>query len=75
MSAQKNIGTFEIDIDTTKATKNVHELRAAMTALARDTNAVPVRRIEWLAVAFIASQSVGNLALLGIAIALLRGHP
>ena len=74
MSAQKNIGKFEIDVDTTKATKNVHELRAAMEALKSSTNDVPFHRVEWLAVCFICSQTIGNLALLGIAFALLRGH-
>ncbi len=65
---------YEIKIDTTKATKNVHELRAAKRALAKDTNAAPMSRIEWFVVAFIASQTIGNIALLGIAYALLRGH-
>lgn len=64
-----------IRVEAQKATDNAHALRDAMAEISRATNRVPITRIEWLAVSFIASQTIGNLALLGIAIALLRGHP
>lgn len=70
-----NAGRIEIEVDTSRATKNVHELRAAMAALKKDTNRTPVTRLEWFAVAFIVSQTIGNVGILLIAIALLRGHP
>jgi uncharacterized Rmd1/YagE family protein len=44
----------------------------AMAALNRSTNHVPITRIEWLVIAFIASQTIGNAAML---ITSLRGHP
>ena len=69
-----NTPTIAIEIDVEKGLKNVKALDDAMKSLARSTNHVPVTRIEWLAIAFVASQTIGNLALLGIAIALLRGH-
>jgi hypothetical protein len=69
-----NTAKIELEIDTTKATNNVHELRATMQALAKDTNAVPWSRVEWFVLGHIITQSVIGLALLGIAVALLRGH-
>lgn len=54
--------------------EKAHEWREAMVALKRDTNRVPITRIEWLVIAFIASQTIGNAGLLLIAVALLRGH-
>ena len=33
-----------------------------MTAISRATNTVPIARVEWLAIAFIASQTIGNVA-------------
>ena len=88
MNAQK-MGRFEIEVDTTEAvksvdtlgdrvketTKNAQAMKEAMEALSRATNRVPFHRLEWLAIAFSCSQTIGNLALLGIAFALLRGHP
>lgn len=62
------------EVDVENGLKNVKALDDAMKALAKSTNRVPLHRIEWLAVLFIFSQTIGNLALLGIAIALLRGH-
>jgi len=55
--------------------RNANAVRDAMESISRATNSIPIARIEWLAIAFIASQTIGNLALLGIAVALLRGHP
>lgn len=56
------------------ATENAHALRDAMTAISRATNTVPIHRVEWFAIAFIASQTIGNIGILLIAIALLKGH-
>jgi hypothetical protein len=83
-----NAGKITIEADTKQAvraidrlsdqvkngTENVHAMKEAMEALSRATNSVPFHRLEWLAVCFICSQTIGNLALLGIAVALLRGH-
>jgi hypothetical protein len=69
-----NTAKIELEIDTTKATNNVRELSAAMRTLAKDTNAAPWSRVEWFVLGHIVTQSVIGLALLGIAIALLRGH-
>lgn len=59
---------------TRQSSHNLESVRDAMTAISKATNTVPITRIEWLAVCFICSQTIGNLALLGIAVALLRGH-
>lgn len=67
--------TRTIRVETKVDTKKAHEWREAMTAISRATNTVPVTRIEWLIVAFIASQTIGNVGSMLIAIALLRGHP
>lgn len=64
-----------IRVESQKAAENVHALRDAMAELSRATNTVPVTRIEWLVALFIASQTVGNVGTLLIAIALLKGHP
>jgi uncharacterized Rmd1/YagE family protein len=52
--------------------ENIDMAQEAMEALNRSTNRVPVTRIEWLVIAFIASQTIGNVAALILA---LRGHP
>jgi uncharacterized Rmd1/YagE family protein len=52
--------------------ENIEVVQEAMTALARSTNSVPITRIEWFVVAFIMSQTIGNVAALILA---LRGHP
>ena len=70
MSSSRTIRA-ETKVDTKKA----HEWSEAMTAISRATNTVPVTRIEWLVALFIASQTVGNVGTLLIAIALLKGHP
>jgi len=48
-----NAAKIEIEVDTSRATKNVHELRAAMAALKKDTNRTPVTRLEWFAIALL----------------------
>ncbi len=63
-----------IRIHSKKDVDNAHALRDAMTAISRATNTVPIARVEWLAIAFIASQTIGNVGILLIAVALLRGH-
>lgn len=64
----------KLEVDTRDGVKNVQALDEAMKALARTTNSVPFSRLERLAIAFVVSQTIGNLALLGIAMSLLRGH-
>ena len=64
-----------IRVETKVDTKKAHEWSEAMTAISRATNAVPITRVEWLVITFIASQTIGNVGILLIAIALLRGHP
>lgn len=61
-----------IRIHSKKDADNARAVADAMTAISRATNTVPITRIEWLVVAFIATQTVGSLALLGVAFALLR---
>lgn len=65
-------------INFTSNAKEQHEqvklLDEAMKALAKSANIVPIARVEWLAIAFIASQTIGNVGILLIAVALLRGH-
>lgn len=64
-----------IRVQSKKDAANAQAVADAMSAISRATNTVPIHRLEWLGIAFIASQTIGNLALLGIAIALLKGHP
>lgn len=64
----------EINVDTTKAVKNVQALDAAMKVLSRTTNDVPRSRLEWLAIAHIGTQTFIGLALLAIAFAIVRGR-
>lgn len=51
--------------------QNIDAVQEAMTALSRSTNRVPITRIEWLVIAFIVSQTIGNVAML---IRAIRGH-
>ncbi len=60
--------------NTRDSVKNLESFSDAMLAIKKATNTVPMTRVEWFVIAFLASQTIGNVALLGIAIALLRGH-
>lgn len=49
----------------------IDAVQEAMQALNRSTNRIPLTRLEWLAIAFIASDSIGNIAML---IRAMNGH-
>lgn len=64
-----------IHVQTKKDAANAQAVADAMSAISRATNTVPISRVEWFVAAFVASQTIGNVGILLIAIALLKGHP
>lgn len=74
MDRAKMSAVDRIRVHSKKDVDNAQAVVDAMTAISRATNTVPLARVEWLVIAFIASQTIGNVGILLIAIALLRGH-